>query len=183
MSEFKVGDRVRIEGQIVRMDGRHVSVNLPSGEWWIPICACKKIETEKCGKLEEVTLECGFDKGHAGPHDFAVKPDPPKEPAPKPGDLRTTYDDPRYSHYADQVFRSGEGWIGLSRMPLSRRKPSTDSRHIALCALEALKPNDADSKLAIWNAARVIRVDLRADGSGGAGRNPHAAPRRKDDRS
>lgn len=107
----------------------------------------------------------------------------PKGTEPSPGDLRTTYDDPRYSHYADQVFRSGEGWSGLSRMPLHRRKPSTDSRYVALCALEALKPNDADSRLAIWNAARVIRIDLRSDGSGGAGRNPHAAPPRKDDRA
>lgn len=102
-----------------------------------------------------------------------LPPEQPKEePASKPGDMRGL---------PSQVFRSKEGWKTISRLNWDRRKPSTDPRYVALCALESLVNPYRNTQDAIG----CLRCDLRKAPMGvplGAGRNPHAAPRRKDDR-
>lgn len=131
----------------------------------------EKIEPEKCG-ARFFDYECVRAKGHPDGHLWESETLKPKEPAPKPGDERCT-------GRGFEVFRSGGWMLGTREGFFVRRKPSTDPRYVALCALESL---DLDSDR-LDKCAIEIRMHLRKPADfvkAEKGRNPHAAPRRKD---
>ena len=185
MKELKPGDKVKVWGPSIPQawfSGQEVELVAHGGGigfWENGTLYCvherqvEKIEPEKC-PARRFADECVRAKGHPDGHLWESETLKPKEPAPKPGDERCT-------GRGFEVFRSGGWMLGTREGFFVRRKPSTDPRYVALCALESL---GSDKRLDA--CASEIRMHLRNLPANfvkaGKGRNPHATPRRKDDR-
>lgn len=188
MKELKPGDKVKVWGPSIPQawfSGQEVELVAHGGGigfWENGTLYCvherqvEKIEPEKC-PARRFADECVRAKGHPDGHLWESETLKPKEPAPKPGDERCT-------GRGFEVFRSGGWMLGTREGFFVRRKPSTDPRYVALCALESY--NDTPIGSYLGKAMTNLRADIRDQYPPTApitlGRNPHATPRRKDDR-
>lgn len=201
MKELKPGDKVKVwgaalysaanpnsfvwhrgtQGEVISWYPKYqedaITVRIGDDNLYFSIRQVEKIEPEKCPatiSTDKMLDKCVRAKGHPDGHLWESETLKPKEPAPKPGDERCT-------GRGFEVFRSGGWMLGTREGFFVRRKPSTDPRYVALCALESLGSDKSLDACAI-----EIRMHLRNLPANfvkaGKGRNPHATPRRKDDR-